>query len=122
MADVHQRRRGHKDDLEHPQADVGDGEGLVIAHVLASRLLRVANIVGLLVAPHELCRRAQYEDAEDEQHCEPHPADHRGVLTQFETVPPAIEPTLEAGQKQTISSGKDEEELCGCAAGHLDSP
>uniref|UniRef100_A0A3P9HPU5 Uncharacterized protein n=1 Tax=Oryzias latipes TaxID=8090 RepID=A0A3P9HPU5_ORYLA len=64
-------------DLQHPQADVGDGEGLVVADVLASRLLRVANIIGLLVAPNELRRRAQDQDAEDEQHREPHPADHR---------------------------------------------
>uniref|UniRef100_A0A3Q3K1A5 Uncharacterized protein n=1 Tax=Monopterus albus TaxID=43700 RepID=A0A3Q3K1A5_MONAL len=60
----------------HPQADVGDREGLVIAHVLTSRLLCVAHIVRLLIAPNKLCRCAKDEDTKDEEHCEPHPANH----------------------------------------------
>uniref|UniRef100_A0A3Q2XI20 Uncharacterized protein n=1 Tax=Hippocampus comes TaxID=109280 RepID=A0A3Q2XI20_HIPCM len=71
-----QGRRGHEDDLQNPQTDVRDGEGLVVTHVLTAGLLRIAHVVGLLVAPHELRRRAQDEDAEDEENCEPHPANH----------------------------------------------
>uniref|UniRef100_A0A3B4TWB4 Uncharacterized protein n=1 Tax=Seriola dumerili TaxID=41447 RepID=A0A3B4TWB4_SERDU len=59
--------RGHKDDLQHPKADVGDGESDVIADILATGLLGVTGEARLLVAPHLLCRSTQDQDAEDEQ-------------------------------------------------------
>uniref|UniRef100_A0A8C0NN25 Uncharacterized protein n=2 Tax=Canis lupus familiaris TaxID=9615 RepID=A0A8C0NN25_CANLF len=72
--------RADEEELQHPVADVGDGEGLVIADVGAARLGRVALEIGLLVAPHRLASQAQDEDAEDEKHRQPDLAHDSRVL------------------------------------------
>uniref|UniRef100_A0A8B9PPP0 Uncharacterized protein n=1 Tax=Apteryx owenii TaxID=8824 RepID=A0A8B9PPP0_APTOW len=80
MAEVNQGGGADKEELEHPVADVGDGEGFVIADIGAARLLGVAHKIRLLVPPHGLPGQAQDEDAEDEEHGQPDLPDHGRVL------------------------------------------
>lgn len=76
----HQRRTGDKDELQGPQADVGDGEDVVVAHVVAPRLGRVADKVLALITPHSLGSHHKHHHPEDEDHGEPNAAEHSGVL------------------------------------------
>ena len=76
----HQRRASDKDKLQGPQADVGNGEDGVIAHVGAARLGRVAHKVLVLVAPHSLGRYHEHHHPEDKDHGEPDAAEHSGVF------------------------------------------
>lgn len=70
---------GDQDELERPEADVGDGEKVVIADTVATRLLGVAGEAGLLVPPHALRGNHQNQDAENEQDREPDATDAGGV-------------------------------------------
>uniref|UniRef100_A0A671WX07 Uncharacterized protein n=1 Tax=Sparus aurata TaxID=8175 RepID=A0A671WX07_SPAAU len=74
-----QGRSGDQDELERPEADVGDGEEVVIADAVAARLLGVAGEARLLVAPHALCCNHQNQDAENEKDREPNATDACGV-------------------------------------------
>uniref|UniRef100_A0A8C4ZU82 Uncharacterized protein n=1 Tax=Gadus morhua TaxID=8049 RepID=A0A8C4ZU82_GADMO len=78
--DHQQRGAGDEDELQGPQAHVGHGEEVVVAHVVAARLRRVALEVLLLVAPHLLGGHHEHHDAEEEDDGEPHAAKRRGVF------------------------------------------
>lgn len=71
MAQVDESGRGDEDDLQHPESDVGDGESLIVADVLATGLLRVTSKVRLLVTPDLFSCCAQHQDAEDEEDGQP---------------------------------------------------
>lgn len=71
MAQVDEGGCGDKNDLQHPETDVGDGEGLVVADVLATGLLRVTGEVGLLVTPNFFSCCAQNQDPENEENSQP---------------------------------------------------
>lgn len=83
MAHVHQRWRGDEDDLQYPVANVGYGEGLIIADIFTPRLNRITLEISLLIPPGRLSSCAQHEHAEYEQDSEPDLADHCGVLVYF---------------------------------------
>lgn len=59
---------------------MGDGEGLIVADILAAWLLGVAHKVRLLIPPHKLSGCAKDKDPEDKKHSEPDSANDRGVL------------------------------------------
>lgn len=79
VTEVHERRSGHKDDLQGPEADVGNGERLIIAHIGTSRLFGIAHHFTLLVPPHFLRPSSDDHDPEDEEHGHPYLPDDSGV-------------------------------------------
>uniref|UniRef100_A0A8D0GF09 Secreted protein n=1 Tax=Sphenodon punctatus TaxID=8508 RepID=A0A8D0GF09_SPHPU len=81
-----QGRGGDQDELQGPEADVRNGEEVVVADVLAARLLRVAGEGGLLVSPDALGCHHQHHDAKDEHHREPDAPDGVSVCA-FQTAP-----------------------------------
>lgn len=79
MSQVHQRWGGDEDDLKDPEADMGDGEGVVVAHVLTAGLFGIANHIGLLIAPHLLRPCSEDHDPEDKQDGHPNLSNDREV-------------------------------------------
>uniref|UniRef100_A0A672UE07 Uncharacterized protein n=1 Tax=Strigops habroptila TaxID=2489341 RepID=A0A672UE07_STRHB len=94
--DDQEGRTSDKDELQGPEADVGDGEEVVIADIGAARLPCVAVKVLLLVSPHALGRHHIDQHAEDKDHGEPDAAEGCGVL---------VDPTEQRLQRLPIHGG-----------------
>ena len=83
VSHVHDDQQGgtsDKDELQSPEADVGDGEEVVIADVGAARLARIAIKVLLLVPPDPFGCHHIDQDTEDEDHGEPNATEGCGVF------------------------------------------
>lgn len=83
VGDVHhhqERGAGDKDELKGPQADVGHGEEVVVADVVAAWLSRVALEVLLFIAPYLLGGHHKHHHPEEEDNGEPYTAKGGGVL------------------------------------------
>lgn len=80
MHDHHEGGAGHENELQGPQANVGDGEEVVVADVGTARLLGVAVKVPLVVPPHPLGCHHIHHHPEDEHHRQPQPPKRSGVL------------------------------------------
>ncbi|CAG5878678.1 unnamed protein product [Menidia menidia] len=77
VGDEAQAGRAHQDDLEHPVADVRDGEGLVVAGLVAAGLHGVADEHDLLVLVHLLADYSHYQNTENHHHCQQDPAERQ---------------------------------------------
>uniref|UniRef100_A0A8C0VA28 Uncharacterized protein n=1 Tax=Cyanistes caeruleus TaxID=156563 RepID=A0A8C0VA28_CYACU len=78
--DDQEGRTRHQDELQGPEADVGDREEVVKADVGTAWLPRVAIKVLVIIAPNPLGRHEIDQQAEDEDEGEPDAAEGCGVL------------------------------------------
>lgn len=76
----HEGRTGDEDELKGPEANVGDGEEVIIADIGASRLTGVAIEMSLVVTPDPLGGHHVDQHPEDEDHRQPDPSEGSGVL------------------------------------------
>lgn len=68
MQHHHEGRAGNEDQLESPEADVGDGEEVIVADVGATWLAGVAVEVSLVVAPDPLSSHHEDQHPENKDH------------------------------------------------------
>lgn len=80
VAHDHERRARDEDELQGPQTDVGDGEDVVKAHVVAARLECVADKVFGVFSPHALSCHHEHHHPEDKNHGEPDLSERGGIL------------------------------------------
>uniref|UniRef100_A0A8C6JU46 Uncharacterized protein n=1 Tax=Melopsittacus undulatus TaxID=13146 RepID=A0A8C6JU46_MELUD len=105
--DDQEGRTSDEDELQGPEADVGDGEEVVIADVGAAGLPRVAVKVLLLVPPHALGSHHIHQHPENEDHGEPDAAEGCGIL---------VDPTEQRLQRLPVHGGgwRPEHRVSGC--------
>lgn len=73
-------RAGDKDQLQSPESGVGDGEVVVVADIVTTRLPGVAIKVLLLVTPDLLASHQEDQEPEDENDGEPDATERCGVF------------------------------------------
>lgn len=83
----------HKDQLESPEPGVGDGEKVVVADIVATRLAGVAVKVLLFVTPDLLAGHQEDQEPKDENDGKPDSTKSCGVL---------VGPTEEALQEDPV--------------------
>lgn len=105
--------RGHHDQLQSPEPDVRDGEVVVVAYILAARLERVADKIGLLISPHLLCSHHEDHDAEDEEDREPDLSNAGGVFV--DTPEDALECAPIHLVLWMVGTGEDKHNIIGLA-------
>ena len=79
VAQVDECGQGHKEDLQDPEAAVGQGEGVVVASVLAAKRDSVAVHFFLFISPDAVQTGGQDEEPEEEEDTQPDLPHHRGV-------------------------------------------
>lgn len=79
-AEVHDGWRGDHDHLEHPEADVRKRRKFIIAHVLTTRLRRVAHKFTLFIVVDGLAADRRQHDAEHDEEGEPDFTHKGGVI------------------------------------------
>uniref|UniRef100_A0A7M4DUY4 Uncharacterized protein n=1 Tax=Crocodylus porosus TaxID=8502 RepID=A0A7M4DUY4_CROPO len=77
---MHDDQQRGADELQGPEADVRDGEEMVVADISAARLESAALKVPLIISPHLLRRYHIDQEAEDKDHREPDAPQGCGVL------------------------------------------
>lgn len=70
VGDEAEAGRADQYDLEDPVTDVGDGEGFVIARLVAARLQSVTDEHGLLIFIDGFSYNGHNQDTEDHHHCQ----------------------------------------------------
>uniref|UniRef100_A0A3B5M2J1 Uncharacterized protein n=1 Tax=Xiphophorus couchianus TaxID=32473 RepID=A0A3B5M2J1_9TELE len=73
-------RAGDEDELQGPQADVGDGEEVIVADVGTARLLGVAVKVLLLISPNPFSCDHVHHHPEHKHHRQPYSSKCSGVF------------------------------------------
>ncbi|KAJ0061803.1 hypothetical protein NL108_012457, partial [Boleophthalmus pectinirostris] len=82
-------------------------KGFVVADILATGLFGITCESRLLISPHLLRRRAQNQDPEDKQHCQPHFPHHSGVLLgTLQQLPQGVPVSHTASNNHTSLLGK----------------
>lgn len=82
VSDKTEAGRAHQDDLENPVTDMGDGEGFVVAGLVATWLQRVTDKHNLFVLIHLLSHYTHNQDPEYHHHCQQDPLGERKEVTE----------------------------------------
>ncbi|KAJ0012295.1 hypothetical protein NQD34_013270, partial [Periophthalmus magnuspinnatus] len=83
VSHVHDGWRRDHNNLENPEADVGEGGKGVIANVVTARLFGVAGEFGLFIGIYRLATHCSQDYTKDYQHGKPDLPHKGGVVVDF---------------------------------------